>query len=75
MKNYRQILEASARRKDKELEKARKSAERWSLDDKNNIGQAIVTFLGGKYVVSADASDGVEVFAKFVDGKEVSIKN
>lgn len=75
MKNYRDILESSGGKKPskKDLEKAKKQAARWSLDDKNNIGQGIVTFLGGKYTVSSDTSPGVEVFAKYVDGKEVRV--
>lgn len=83
MKNYRDILNevSVARRKSaarsakqgKELEKAKKQAARWSLDDQNSIGQAIVTFLGGKYTVSASASPGVFIIAKYIDGKEVQI--
>lgn len=64
---------ARAAKQGKELEKARKQAARWSLDPENNIGQALITYLGGKMTISSDASPGVEVLAKYVDGKEVPV--
>jgi hypothetical protein len=69
MKTYRELLKEG---KDRDLEKAKKKAAKWSLDDENNIGQAVITNLGGKYSISSDVSAGVEIFAKFIDGKEVS---
>jgi hypothetical protein len=64
---------ARAAKQGKELEKARKQAARWSLDPKNNYGTALITYLGGKMTISSDASPGIEVLAKYVDGKEVPV--
>ena len=56
-----------------DLFKKLKQAKAWSLDDDNNIGQAVVTFFGGKIGISADASPGMNIVARFVDGKEVPV--
>jgi hypothetical protein len=57
----------------KDLKHAKKWAKSWSMDEKNNYGQAVVTKDSRGWTVSADVSSGVKIYAKYIDGKEVSI--
>jgi len=54
-----------------DFEKAKRSAKLWSMDEENNIGEAVVTKMGDKYIVSADTSKEADILVKFVDGVEV----
>jgi len=54
-----------------DLENKIEQARKWSLDPENNIGEAIVTKRGNALIVSADCSDGIEILAKFIDGRRV----
>jgi len=53
------------------LSQAKKKAKEWSMDDDNNIGQAVVSKIGNNILVSSDSTG--KILAKFIDGKEVSI--
>ncbi len=72
MKTFKDLLEAK-KPSAKDLKKAKAQAKAWSLDDDNNYGEAVVTFFGGHLRVAADASPGMKIVAKFIDGKEVSV--
>lgn len=66
MKSFREILEGKLT-----LDQAKKKAKEWSMSDENNIGQGVVTKIGGNFIVSSDST--AKILAKFIDGKEVPI--
>lgn len=75
MKNWKDIVHEEKLPSRKDLEKAWKSAEAFSLDKKNNTGEAVVVLntKNGKLTVAGDATEkgAFKILVKFKDGKEL----